>query len=54
MALRKLITIHTPLRLTPEMIEVLSAISEQFNKPVLTPRSTGLVVYVNSWSKLAA
>lgn len=52
MADRRLFTICTPMRLTPEMCEVLRVISEQFDKPVLRQRSDGLVIYVQSWSRL--
>ena len=51
---RKLLTIHNNVKLCPELVEVLRAVSEGFESPTWRTSNDGLVVEIDSWSRKAA
>lgn len=49
--MKRVLTLHLDgLRLTPEVVGVLGAVSEQFCKPEIKLRSDGLAIYVEDYS----
>lgn len=50
---RRILTLHlNDTRLTPQLVEVLRAVSEQYSKPKLHFRNDGLAVYLSDWRGL--
>lgn len=50
---KRLITIHTPVRINSELAAVLAVIAEQYKSPVAELRNDGLAIYLDRWSQLA-
>lgn len=52
---RKIITIHTGglRKLTPQVVRILQAISDEFNEPEIRQTQEGLTVYVRDWQGFA-
>lgn len=49
--MKRVVTLHLDgLRLTPEVVGALEALSTQFRKPEIKVRSDGLALYVNDWT----